>query len=189
MLTLQPLFTYILHKLTNSPCPTFKMCSPIVNSTETKAEDFSPAQSLSEDQQELSKILRALRQDPSLMGCISLGKDGIMRSLTADRDVVDAVAFSPGLIKAMLDRMPFDQKMEDDYRGVDGTNLPREEWFHPDKSLLPQPLSEEARERTMKLITDNKELYAERLKVLENRSVEHCSVVVRSDYNLGPRSE
>jgi len=43
-------------------------------------------------QKEVSKILKGFKYD--IMGIISLGKDGIMRSLTADRKVLSAVPFS-----------------------------------------------------------------------------------------------
>jgi hypothetical protein len=51
-------------------------------------------------QQELSAILKNLKQDLSLMDCMSLGKDGVMRSLTADREVIDAAGLRPDLITA-----------------------------------------------------------------------------------------
>ena len=69
---------------------------------EEKALDGAPSCNSqipdTEDQRELSKILKDMLHDPSLMGCFSLGKDGVFRSLTADRDVVDAVPLRPGLI-------------------------------------------------------------------------------------------
>jgi len=43
-------------------------------------------------QQEVSRLLASLQYD--IMGIISLGKDGITRSLTADRKVLCAVPFS-----------------------------------------------------------------------------------------------
>ena len=46
-------------------------------------------------QQEVTSILGSLKHDLSLMGVISLGKDGVLRSLTADRDVVDAIGLNP----------------------------------------------------------------------------------------------
>jgi hypothetical protein len=150
----------------------------VPNAAETAGEIVNLL--LNKDQEELSSVLKTLRPDPSFMGCFSLGTDGIMRSLTTDRDVIDAVALSPRLIKAHLDRMPFDQKTEDTFRGVDGTGVPREKWFHPDKSLLPPPMSEEVKEQTKKVIEENKELFAK-------KDYGGCGVVVRSDYNLGPK--
>jgi hypothetical protein len=46
-------------------------------------------------QREVRTILRGLKHDLSLMGVLSLGKDGVLRSLTADRDVVDAIGLNP----------------------------------------------------------------------------------------------
>ena len=154
------------------------------DSRKAACEDVPATPPLSENQQELGKILKSLKQDPTLMGCISLGTDGVLRSLTADRNVVDAVALNPGLVKAMLDRLPFDQGIEDKYRGVDGTSVPRKEWFSPNKNLLPEPMSEETKEETRKLIEANKEL-------LEKRALgppKCCGPIVRSNYNLDIKS-
>lgn len=43
-------------------------------------------------QQEVSRILKSFQMD--LMGVISLGKDGVLRSLTADRTVLSAQGLS-----------------------------------------------------------------------------------------------
>jgi len=99
------------------------------------------------DQQELTKILTSLKLDP--WGIVSLGTDGVLRSLTADRDVVDAAGLSPRLFKAFMDRMPPGAK-PDSVDEADGTKVPREQWFHPDKSLLPPPMTDEQKERTRK---------------------------------------
>ncbi|KAK1758837.1 hypothetical protein QBC47DRAFT_370626 [Echria macrotheca] len=99
-------------------------------------------------QQELSSILRSLKHDAALMGVLSLGNDGVMRSLTADRRVVDAVGLTPAQIAAFQERMPPDFRKDDGVlMRADGTKVPREQWFLPDKSLLPAPMSQEARER------------------------------------------
>lgn len=110
-----------------------------------------------------------------------------MRSLTADRDVVIAVLLSSRHIKAYLGRKPFVQKMEDEYRVVEGTLVPREQWFHIGKSLLPPPLTEEQTEWSRKQFSENKELLMEKWKAMENGTLESCPVVIRSDYHLGPR--
>ncbi|KAK6369446.1 hypothetical protein LTS17_009789 [Exophiala oligosperma] len=109
---------------------------------------------LSEEQQEFSKIMSSLKLDP--MGVVCLGKDGVLRSLTADRDVIDAVALAPKHIKAMLDRMPFSQEAENIWRGVDGTTVPKELWYNPDKDDLPPPLSEEEKEEARTMMEENK---------------------------------
>ncbi|PHH74644.1 hypothetical protein CDD80_2949 [Ophiocordyceps camponoti-rufipedis] len=137
-------------------------------------------QDISQHQRQLSQILKDIKHDVTLLGVLSLGKDGILRSLTADRQVVDAVALSPPLIKAMLDRMPFNPQNEIDYRGVDGTNVPREQWFHPDKDLLPAPLvvSDERRREAEAKIEENK-------KWLKEKAEANHGPCIWSDHDLG----
>lgn len=109
------------------------------------------------DQQALSHILRHLKEDISLMGCISLGKDGILRSLTADRKVLDAAPLSPKLIAALHRRMPVGYTNSADWEGVDGTKTAKEAWLNPDKSQLPDPLTKESIERGLEALTKNPE--------------------------------
>ena len=157
------------------------MNDPLPKPTEPASEAVPSPPPLNPDQRELSKILKTLRHDPTFMGVISLGTDGVLRSLTADRDVVDAVALSPRLIKAMLDRMPFDQKTEDEFRSVDGTAVQRERWFRPDKGLLPEPMSEEVKEETRRVIEDNWEVLREKMERVGKGGVGGgCAVVARS---------
>ncbi|KAL4863156.1 hypothetical protein BDV12DRAFT_31154 [Aspergillus spectabilis] len=67
-------------------------------------------------------------------GILQVGSDGDVRTRTADRDVLGAVALPPKLLKAMLDIFHYSKETEDKFRGVDGTFVPREEWFHHNKS-------------------------------------------------------
>jgi hypothetical protein len=64
--------------------------SPEENST----EEFSCGSWDRDDphQQEVSRILKDFRMD--LMGVTAIGKDGVLRSLTADRTVIDAQGLS-----------------------------------------------------------------------------------------------
>jgi hypothetical protein len=55
-------------------------------------------------QQEISQILKEFQYD--IMGVISLGKDGIMRSLTSDRKVLSAKPFSTLILCPKLLRAP-----------------------------------------------------------------------------------
>jgi hypothetical protein len=144
-------------------------------------ESPSPAHSetLAPDQQELSRILESFSLDP--MGGTSLGKDGILRSLTADRVVIDAVPLPPRLIKAHLDRFLYSKEKEDVFRGVDGMQTPRTQWFDPPRSLLPKPLSEKHKEEARKMIEE----YALLVKEGKVQGKGCCGPVVRSNYNLG----
>ena len=49
-----------------------------------------------------------------------LGHDGVYRSFDGARNILDAVALSPTQIKKILDQMPWNQKTEERFRGVDG---------------------------------------------------------------------
>ncbi|KAI1120310.1 hypothetical protein F5Y10DRAFT_258679 [Nemania abortiva] len=110
------------------------------------------------DQQELSAIMNSFKMD--MEGVISLGKDGILRSLTAERDVIGAAPLRPSLIAALHARMP--QEYADKYLtagewdGVDGFKTPESAWYSPDKNILPEPLSELKKKRGIeKLETPN----------------------------------
>ena len=144
-------------------------------------EPRSPAQpeNLSPDQQEFSEIPRSIRL--ARTGGIPLGKDGVLRSLTADQDIIGAVALPPRLIKAHLDRLPYYMEVQDEFRDVDGTKTPREQWFHPNRSLLLEPLSEEHKEEARKMIEEHALLDGER-RLKERQGGSCCSPVVRSNY-------
>ncbi|MCJ1361053.1 hypothetical protein MMC16_000150 [Acarospora aff. strigata] len=120
-----------------------------------------PLQSTRSDQQEVTKILTAFRRDPSLLGYISLGEDGVLRSLTADRDVLDAAGLNPRLTKALPNRI------SPGFRGgfgeADGAKTLREQWFNPDKSMLPPPLTDKQKKTTRKMLKDNKEMLEGRM--------------------------
>ncbi|KAI1288695.1 hypothetical protein F5Y03DRAFT_379457 [Xylaria venustula] len=110
------------------------------------------------DQQELSRIIAGFELDNG--GVISLGKDGILRSLTAERDVISAAPLRPSLIAALHARLPkdyVDQYLTAEWDGVDGFKTPESAWFNPDKSILPEPLSELRKKREI-----------EKLKALKN---------------------
>ncbi|KAI9742675.1 MAG: hypothetical protein M1818_003816 [Claussenomyces sp. TS43310] len=137
--------------------------------SEAAPKGCSSSVAQNEDQKELSKILGMIRHDLTFMGIIALGEDGILRSLTADRHVVDAAALSPRLIEAFLDRMLCDPDARAGYRGTDGRNVPREKWFHPEKSMLPPPLTEEDREASRRHLEQDKDMWEERRKELASR--------------------
>ncbi|KAJ9150559.1 hypothetical protein NKR19_g5234 [Coniochaeta hoffmannii] len=109
-------------------------------------------------QQELTTILSSLKHDALLMGILSLSNDGVMRSFTADRHVVDAVGLSPAQIAAYLDRMPSAFRQDNTLlKQADGTKVPREQWFSPDKALLPEPMSQEVRKETEQRTREDEE--------------------------------
>ncbi|KAF4446452.1 hypothetical protein F53441_9909 [Fusarium austroafricanum] len=152
-------------------------CSFPPGSERVEYKDLDPAQ------KELSDILSNIKHDPTLMGVVHLGQDGIFRSLTADRDVVDAVPFSPLLIKAMMDRLPYREQTDKDFRGINGTKTPKEQWYKPLPGILPPPLEEEHRERSEEKLEENRRLYHEREKRVQGG--EKRAVCLMSDNDLG----
>lgn len=91
---------YILLKTTLS-----QHTASLVSMSDKEATDEQPAATRScvtwdvEDpiQKEITGILKSFQYD--IMGIISLGRDGVMRSLTADRKVLSAVPFSMSISK------------------------------------------------------------------------------------------
>ncbi|KAK6065432.1 hypothetical protein SCUP234_11247 [Seiridium cupressi] len=98
------------------------------------------------DQRALTPILKGLKQDLSMMGCVALGNDGVLRSLDADRNVVDAVGLSPKLVEAFQRRAKREDYTEGECEGLDGTKITEEVRYHPDKAILPPPLTEQTKE-------------------------------------------
>ena len=79
--------------------------------------------------------------------------------------------------------MPYSPQNEIDFRGADGTKVPREQWFHPDKSLLPPPYTppEERRNLSPEQLEKNRQLLEER------RKNPRCEPRIQSDHDLGLR--
>jgi hypothetical protein len=152
-------------------------------SSNTKAPPLPPPHDQHQqiaNQKELSQILKGVKHDLTLNGVFFLGKDGVLRSLTADREVLDAVALRPELIKVLLDRIPHNPQAEIDYRGVGGTKVSEEKWFHPDRSLLPAPFTppEERRNLSPEELEKNR-------RMLENRPGQDVEPQILSAHDLG----
>ncbi|RKL44082.1 hypothetical protein BFJ72_g3815 [Fusarium proliferatum] len=171
-------------------CSLRKLCILSMPSTQcdaqVQAQDSDTSRraqwvAISKHQAELSDIWGRLEHHPSYNGVFSLSKDGILRSLGPDRDVHDAVPLSPHLIKALLDRLPFRPENEIDFRGVDGRNTPKEQWYHPDKGLLPPPLVQTEEQR--KLIESKRDETRRRLEEAKTRP--RCPPQIMSDHDLG----
>lgn len=81
-----------------------------------------------------------------------------MRNLNGDRDVLDAVRLSNRLVKAFLDRVPPQYRAEiPGLEEADGSMVPDEELWHPDKNLLPPPMNEKAKEEALRQLSDTRE--------------------------------
>ncbi|KAF5866826.1 hypothetical protein ETB97_008630 [Aspergillus alliaceus] len=138
-------------------------------------------------QKELSNIMRNLQSSTDGTAAFVMGTDGVLRTLTSDYDVIDAIGLPPRLIKAFLDRDTFDQEIEDMFRGADGTKVPQEQWWKPDPSLLPPPLTAEEKAWVKKNNEENQEIIQENIRKLESGELKPCGLVIRSDYNISPR--
>jgi hypothetical protein len=101
--------------------------------------------------QEVSRIVRSwsTRKDPT--SCVVLGSDGVLRNVSGSRDIHDAEGLSPALIEIYMKRFPGKWQKEK-YEGMDGTKVPKEEWYYPKPGLwfCPPPLSEEAQREAWK---------------------------------------
>lgn len=147
-------------------------------------EDLSPARK--QAQRDFTAISRLLPVDP--LGACCIGMDGVMRSVTASRQVLGAVPLEPRLIKASLDRLDYDEKTEAEFRGIDGTKTPKEHWRNPPAGLLPPPLSEEQLEEARKFMEEKGMSFdvvpggSNGIEATGDRLI--CPIVVRSDYNI-----
>lgn len=97
-----------------------------------------------------------MQKDPN--GSLHLGRDGVLRTLTADYEIVDARGLNPEQIKQMLDPMPSCMDKEG-FDGADGTKLPEEQWFNPAEGILPQKPTDEEREAQRKAIKEANEAH------------------------------
>ena len=110
------------------------------------------------DQQEITAILAKFNKDPLALSVISLGKDGVLRNLSADRAVLDAVGLSARLVKAFLDRVPPDYRaLTPELEDADGSKATYKEMWHPDPELLPRPMGEEQKKRALASLGENEQ--------------------------------
>jgi hypothetical protein len=111
------------------------------------------------DQQEVTAILAKFNKDP--LSVISLGKDGVLRTLSADRAVLDAVGLRPQLVKAFLDRVPPEYRaLTPELEDADGSKASHEELWHPDPSLLPRPMGEEQKRKALAQVEESQQQQA-----------------------------
>lgn len=142
------------------------------------------------------EAIRSLKLDPE--GVVMLGHDGVMRSFdgTYERNVVDAIGFSPAQIKSFLDRFPepWTQETEDKFRGVDGRKVIGEEaLYHPADDLRPPKYTEEDKIRLSKEIDEENRKLRERIEKEEREGVDVAAKYacgrVTNDYDLSPKEK
>ena len=71
-----------------------------------------------------------LKGDPDGHSCISLGKDGVVRSIhTETKQVIDAKGLSPDQLKEVVETLPVSFRDKMNYDGVDGRLVSHEEQY------------------------------------------------------------
>lgn len=148
------------------------------------SEDGIAYEALPPEQKEMSDILRHMDRDPDLMGIAHLGDDGVFRFLDADRNIHYATPLRPTLIKALLDRLPYDEEAEKRWRGVDGTRVPKEQWYNPPAGILPPPLSEEQRKEEREIMEKHKDKFDKIRQDLKDGVYADRPVFIESDHKL-----
>ncbi|KAK3391256.1 hypothetical protein B0H63DRAFT_134327 [Podospora didyma] len=126
----------------------------MTDSNQTNDQNDTPSSCLTYSRsdpapQELSRLI-SLKHDSTLGGVFSLGRDGVFRSLTADRRVVDAVGLTPEQVALWQSRWPEGSPFRNSPQmdeGADGTKVPVMEWYFPKEGVLPPGQSEEVKER------------------------------------------
>lgn len=95
-------------------------------------------------------------------GFSAIGKDGVLRNLDLEYNIVDAKGLSPRQLKQFLDDGPYDPEAEKQWRGVDGREVTSEEGlFRPDPSILPKKPTPEEKAARRKLIEEQHKKIAE----------------------------
>jgi hypothetical protein len=109
-----------------------------------------------------------------------LGADGVFRVFhSSSYNVIDAVRLSTAQIKEVIDRWPFDQAIEDKFRGVDGRGVSDKDMFDPPEEIRPKPPTEEQLQEVQRI---NDERRREGGKKDSNTV---CGLR-KSNYNLDP---
>jgi hypothetical protein len=109
-----------------------------------------------------------------------LGADGVFRVFhSSTYEVIDAVRLSTAQIKEVLDRWPFDQAVEDKFRGVDGRGVSDKDMFNPPEEIRPRRPTEEQLQEVQRMADERKR------KGVKKDSNTVCGLR-KSNYNLDP---
>jgi hypothetical protein len=133
-------------------------------------------------QKEIKSIVSKVHADP--LGRLALGRDGVLRSLNLENEVIDAVGLPPWLIKAFMDRFPYNEELEARFHNSDGTSVPQEQWWAPDPSILPRPYTTERKDEVRREHEKNKNIIEEMKQKRKNGEIQGCGVVIQSNYRI-----
>lgn len=80
-----------------------------------------------------------MKHDTAGEGFTHLGRDGVLRTISGNYEVLDARGLSPEQIKGFIDVMPATLVQKEDFDGVDGTKVTSQEGlFDPAPGILPK---------------------------------------------------
>jgi hypothetical protein len=80
-----------------------------------------------------------MKRDPAGEGFTHLGRDGVLRTISGNYEILDARGLSPEQIKGFVGAMPATLVQKEDFDGVDGTKvISQEGLFHPAPGILPK---------------------------------------------------
>lgn len=103
-----------------------------------------------------------MKRDPSGKGFTHLGKDGVLRTMSGNNEVLDARGLDPEQIKNFLDMVPLDPGQKEDFGDVDGTKVTSHEaLFHPPPGILPEKLEEDEAAERRKLVKESQAAYGQ----------------------------
>jgi hypothetical protein len=134
------------------------------------------------DQKEINSIVSKLHTIP--LGYLALGRDGVLRSLNLENEVIDAVGLSPRLIKAFMDRFPYNKELEAQFHNSDGTSVPQEQWWAPNPLILPRPYTAEQKDEARREYKEKKDIIEEMRQKRKIGEIQGCGVVIRSNYRI-----
>lgn len=134
------------------------------------------------DQKEINSIVDKLNTLP--LGRLVLGTDGVLRSLNLENEVVDAVGLPPRLIKAFMDRFPYNEELEARFHNSDGTSVTQEQWWAPNPSILPQPYTAEQKDEARREYKEKKDIIEEMKQKRKNGEIRGCGVVIQANYRI-----
>ncbi|KAF3402128.1 hypothetical protein DPV78_003550 [Talaromyces pinophilus] len=134
------------------------------------------------DQKEINSIVEKIHTHP--LGCLVLGSDGVLRSLNLENEVIDAIGLPSRLIKAFMDRFPYNEELEARFHNSDGTSVPQEQWWAPNPSILPQPYTDEQKEKARREYEEKKDIIEEIKQKRKNGEIRGCGVVIQANYRI-----
>ncbi|KAH7078124.1 hypothetical protein BKA63DRAFT_532504 [Paraphoma chrysanthemicola] len=161
-----------------------------------KTEIAQPAQ-VETGRDQLNAVARSLRRPADRKSFRMLCTDGVWRIIhylptppdqPTDYEIYDAKPMSPEMIKAFLDTRPWSQETEDRFRGVDGRNVPLEQWLNPPPGIIHPMRSQNERDEDMRKYREERaqlELKIARGEISPEEPVSCTSI--KSNYDLRPR--